>query len=109
MKITRTVNGIEMEFELTWQEEHDCYFELQRNCDREDVENELEIYLEFEHGLYDEGNDWDHVEQEYGFTKQEILDMIPEMVERKRKYEDDAWTSDKTWDAIQDVMHDYTI
>ena len=42
MTIKRTINGVEMEFELTSMELHEAYFEQEHYYDMEDVKSALE-------------------------------------------------------------------
>lgn len=42
MKIKRNVNGQEMEFELTFEECRNVFYEYQEECDKEDAQNVLD-------------------------------------------------------------------
>lgn len=42
MKIKRNVNGQEMEFELTYDEHMNAFYEWHNECDKEDIQSVLE-------------------------------------------------------------------
>lgn len=92
IKIKRTINGIEYEFELTPYERCVLWNQMQYANDVEDVESYLEDLIE---------------EDDYGLTEEEIRKLIPGMANRKRRYEDNQWNSDHIYEAIWNVIDDY--
>lgn len=97
MKIKRTINGIEMEFELTTNEMRDAYHEQQHKYDVEDVE--CVFY----------GMDVAEISDIYDTSWANIEPLIPEMARRYREYMDeysDDWIY-KINEAIADVLAEH--
>jgi len=90
MTIKRTVNGIEMEFELTRAERWDAYEEAQHEFDKSDIDT-----------VFDR--------EEYGISESEADDLIDEMAYRMRRYMD-KYNCDFVYsrdEAIKDVLRNY--
>jgi hypothetical protein len=96
MTIKRTVNGVEMEFELTDRELFDAYEEQQHKFDIQDIDGFFCCY------------DNDECIREYGFSRAEIETMYEDMADRMRRYIDKY---DCSWDysrdtAIQEILNE---
>ena len=94
MKIKRTVNGTEMEFELTEIELYSAYVEQQDKLDRIDIEDYLRDISDEE--LMDD----------YGKTRAEAEELIDEMASRLRRYIDNydcEWSYARS-EAVHEVL-----
>ena len=90
MKIKRTINGIEMEFELTHAERWDAYEEAQHEFDKSDIDAVFDY-------------------KEYEFDESEADDLIDEMAYRMRRYIDkyDCEFCYARDEAIRDVVREH--
>ena len=98
MKITRKINGITVDIELTVGELNAAYYEAQENFDRADIDYHLENY---------EGNPA-QFEEEFGVSLETFrAECLPYAGERLRRwierYED---YNDYMWDAREDSVAD---
>lgn len=94
MKITREVNGIPMEFELTRRELMDAAEEYRRLCDIEDIMAIVDYHV-----------DDAEFEKEYGITVEKLEEIAPECARRYRQYmDDDGRWFDNASDAIRDII-----
>ena len=83
MKIKRTVNGTEMEFELTFIEEYNVYREYQREMDRNIIRSAFD----------DEDITEEDIVDTYGVGREVLESLVPEMAEKYREFLDNsnAW------------------
>lgn len=97
MKITRTVNGKDLTFELTPPELIEAYYEQERNYDEDDVLRQLEDLT-----------DWD-IQDRYGVTREQMNALLPRIASRYRRYRDhdDSWF-EQCESAIEYVAQEYT-
>lgn len=96
MTITRIINGIETEIELTDRELLEAFEEEQHKCDIDDIDNAFE-------DLTDE-----ELVEMYGMTMAEIEELKEDMAYRYRKYRneyDESWIGDRDA-AITYVLHE---
>ena len=94
MTITRTINGEEFTFELTYAELRAAFEEEQRNCDEADVRDAFD--------------DWypdEEIVELYGVTKAQLESIVPAIARRFRRYmeNDDDWCFART-EAIRDEV-----
>lgn len=89
MTIKRTVNGVEMEFELTDCELFNAYMAQQHKFDLEDISN------------YFFGVEDVDLLEDYGFIRAELETMYEDMANRMRRYMDKY---DCTWDYSRDTV-----
>ena len=96
MTIKRTVNGVEMEFELTDMELFEVYKEYEHGCDRSDIISAFE-------GVGDDNL----LMEVYGHTMEELMPMVEEMANRYRKCRDNSedWVDDRDY-AIRRVLYE---
>ena len=99
MKIKRTIDGKEYEFELTSEELRNAYYEKEHFYDTEDVKNYISTMSKEEF-------------KEYSIkTESELLDneeLLSRIAYRKRKYIDEIgmlW-SEATREALRDVLRE---
>lgn len=95
MTITRTINGVETEIELTDRELREAYEEEQHKCDIIDIESVFEDLTD------------DELMEMYGMTMAEIEELKENMAYRYRKYRDnynESWIGDRD-EAITYVLH----
>lgn len=97
MKIKRTIDGQEHEFELTERELSDAYYEQEHNYDKEDIVNEVESL------------DVGEIYEFYGVTREQFSSLVPQMAYEKRRLMDKYGRS---WDtavgeAIRNVIKNY--
>jgi hypothetical protein len=78
MKITRMINGQQVEIELMANEMYAAYFEMQDFIDQEDVRS-----------LIDDMSD-DELTCEYGVTTEQAYALVPQIAERMRRYMDEG-------------------
>ena len=94
MKIMRIINGVEMEFELTYCELLEAYKEEQHKCDLSDIDNAFEDLTD------------DELIEDYGKTLAELEELKEAMAYRYRKYRDnydESWINDRD-EAIRCVL-----
>ena len=94
MTITRTINGEEFTFELTYAELRAAFEEEQMNCDEADVRDAFD--------------DWypdEEIVELYGVTKAQLESIVPDIARRFRRYmeNDDSWCFART-EAIRDEV-----
>ncbi len=97
MKITREVNGISMEFELTFSEIREAYLEEQRNCDMEDVECHIEDY--------EIDGETEEFEEKFGIDVATFrAECIPDATDQYRRWRDrgDEYRGDFFWDTLEE-------
>lgn len=97
MIIKRTVNGKELEFELTAQERWEAYYEQEKLFDSEDCADMI-------NGLSD-----DQCLDAYEITVEEFRKLLPYMGQEKRRLMDKydmEWTYARD-EAISSVISDY--
>lgn len=98
MKIKRTVDGREYEFELTPDEIQNAAKLYEHKCDIEDVEM-----------ICIDPYDKEEFEEMYGITERAFRALIPLIVGRKRKFQDDygmTW-NEACHEAAKDVITEY--
>ena len=99
MKITREVNGVSMEFELTSSEIREAYLEEQRNCDMEDIGCHIEDY-EF-------NGETEEFEEKFGIDIDTFrAECIPEAARQYRRWVDrmDEYRSDYFWETLENAF-----
>lgn len=97
MKIKRTINGQEYEFQLTQQELYSAYSEQEHQYDQEDIRGEFEEQEPWE--IY--GN--------YGIAAKYLSELVPQMAYEKRRLIDKYGMNWETacGEAIRTVVSDY--
>lgn len=96
MKITREINGKQVEFELTPSELYLAFEEQQEAFDKEDIL------------MYIDGFDSEDFES-YGVSEQAFRHLVPTMAYLKRRYQDKYdmdWQSARD-EAIKDAIYRY--
>ena len=87
MKIKRSINGVEYEFELTKDELFNAYCEQEYEYDKADIEDVIECL------------DDEEVIDTYDVTRAEFESLIPRMAYEKRRQQDKYGVS---WDYARD-------
>jgi len=108
MKIKRTVNNSEMEFELTQEELHSAYYKQERNFDKEDAYQRLsEMILESEEDdeVWVGQNKFTVKEIKAVMEDEEALDFIAESA-RERMSGYDPYL-EALWGCVEDGIKEY--
>lgn len=96
MTITRTINGVETEIELTDSELWEAFEEEQHKCDISDIDNAFEDLTDGDLILT------------YGKTRSELEELEEDMAYRYRKYRDnydESWIGDRD-EAVNAVLRE---
>lgn len=90
MKIKRSINGAEVEIELTYAEEREIFCYWQDKCAKEDC-------------VWD-----DEYENLYGITEEEYEKLLPDIAKRYQEIRgmDECWMNDRDC-AIADIIRWY--